>query len=84
MRVLSDRGGQLITILTRHVHVCHNQIGLELLGLGQSRITIVSDGQIIILMCKGDLDDLLNRYTVVSQQQFLAHANLLIPSARIA
>jgi hypothetical protein len=34
-------------------------------------------------MGKSDLDNFLDGYTVVGQQQFLAHANLLIPSARI-
>ena len=76
-RILFDRRGQFITILSRHVDVAHNQIWLELLSFSQRGITIIGDSKLIVLMRKSNLDDFLNCYTVVGQQQFLAHANLL-------
>ncbi|AJE02886.1 hypothetical protein GPICK_05450 [Geobacter pickeringii] len=75
--ITADRHADFVTVLAGHHRVHQHCIGTDLAGLLHGVVTVVDDGQLIILVGEDDPYDLLNGDAVVGKEKPAAHEILL-------
>ncbi len=73
-----ERLNEVVPTLALHRCIQKHHIGLKLTSLRDARVGIVDHVHLVVLMGKGDFNDLLKGLAILDEQELLGH--LAIPS----